>query len=456
MMRSGLRVATGLVALILLLVLACIALNWFDTALSSEAKALLAAPTNPYRPQQNLYVAFAGFDAPSRQSVIATGTARIAAYDRALDSMLRDPAANPRNKPDSARLLFQGDLSSWKPLSASIWTTVKGHRADITSLLAANQPLYQRYLDLHQLPGYFEAARPSYFMPPVYLPQPVRVLFLADVADRIQTGTLPQQQAALAQLSGDFRMWQRVLRGNGDLSSKMIAAAALQADLLLLADMIADPGADLGLLAGAQGAAMLQFDPADWKIGAVYGTEFRMRAAHFMALQPFEILTSTPRPWTALTTHFFKPNAAMNLSAAQLLQLAVLADADPAGFSQSRAAYHDWLERHERVFSPAMVYDPVGKILVARAAASWDDFPLRVYDVAALQRLVALSFQLRMQGIGRSEVASFLAQHPQCSLQPVDGRRFSWNPATGELAVKTEATHPRGQRFSVIYGLDGA
>jgi hypothetical protein len=450
MMSSGLRVATGLVALVLLMVLGCFALNLFDTPLSGEAKALLAAPANPYRPQQNLYVAFAGFDAPSRQSVIDTGTARIEAYDHALDSMLRDPAAKPGNKSDSARLLFKGDLSSWRPLSSSIWTLAKSRRADMTALLAANQELYQRYLDLHQLPGYFEAARPSYYMPPVYLPQPVRVLFLADVADRIQMGTLPQQQAALAQLSRDFQMWQRVLKGNGDLSSKMIAAAALQADLLLLADMIADPATDLGLLAGDQGAAIFQFDPADWQIGAVFGTEFRMRATHFMALRPFEILTSTPRPWTALTTHFFKPNAAMNLSAAQMLQLAALADVDPARFSQSRAAYHDWLERHERVFSPAMMYDPVGKILVAKAAASWDDFPLRVYDVAALQRLVALALQLRVQRIGTTEVASFLTQHPQWSAHPVDGQRFGWNPASGELAVRTVATHPRGQRFGVI------
>jgi hypothetical protein len=445
------QIAIGLVALILLIALVAFALNSFDAPLSTEAKALLAAPMNPYRPQQNLYVAFAGFDASSQQSVIDTGTARIEAYDRALDSILRDPSAAVSSNPaDSAKLIFKGDLSSWKPLSSSIWTSVRSHRTDIADLLAANQQLYQRYLALHQLPGYFAAARPSYFMPPVYLPQPVHVLFLANVADRIQTGTLQQQQAALAELSQDLRMWKRVLRGNGDLSSKMIAAASLQADLLLLADMIADPNADMTPLEGAQGAAIFQFDPADWKIGEVFGTEFRMRAAHFMTLRPFEILAPAQRPWTAFTTHFFKVNAALNLSAAQMLQLAALANSEPAEFSRTRATYHDWLEHNEKLVSPTIVYDPVGKILVATAAATWDDFPLRVYDVAALQRLVYLALQLRIQGIDRSEVASFLTQHPQWSTHPVDGQRFGWNPVSGELAVKTVAAHPRGQRFSVI------
>jgi hypothetical protein len=444
------RIVIGLLVLLLLIALVSFALNSFDTPLSSEAKTLLAAPPNPYRPQQNLYVAFAGFDAPSQQSIIDTGTARIDAYNRALDSILLDPAAIPSNKSDSTRLLFKGDLSSWKPLSSSIWTSAKSHRADIADLLAANQQLYQRYLSLHQLPGYFEAARPSYFMPPVYLPQPVRVLFLADIANRIQTGTVQQQRAALAELSQDLRMWKSVLKGNGDLASKMIAAASLQADLLLLADMIADPDVDLGPLEGDLGAAISQFAPPDWRIGAVFGTEFRMRAAHFTALRPFEILASGQRPWNAFTAHFFKVNAAMNLSAAQMLQLAALANADPAGFSRTRAAYHDWLKRHERLFSPTILYDPIGKILVG-TATTWEDFPLRVYDVAALQKLVGLAFQLRVQHIATSEVASFLTQHPEWSTHPVDGQRFGWNPASGELAVNTVATHPRGQRFSVIY-----
>jgi hypothetical protein len=456
----------GILAFALLIGLVSLALNSFDVPLSAEAKTLLATPASPYRPDDNLYVAFAGFDASSKGSIVDTGTARIEAYNAALDSILLNPAAAISiRQPASTKLAFKGDLASWKPLSSSIWTAVKSHRADIAGLLASNQELYQRYRSLHQLHGYWETARPSYFMPSVYLPQSVRILFLADIANRIQTGTLQQKRDALTELSQDLRLWKFVLKGNGDLSSKMIASASLQADLLLLGDMIADADPELALLDAEQAAAISQFEPADWKIGNVFGAEFRMRAAHFMASRPFEIMPSAnaaapeTRSWPgrlwqrlrrAFTAHFFKVNAAMNESAAQMLQLAALANSDPARFSQARVAYRQWLDQNEMLVSPAVLYDPIGKILVGTAALNWDDFPLRVYDVAALQRLVFLAYQLRAQRISPVDVASFLSQHPEWSAHPVDDRRFVWNSATGELAVTTVVAHPCGQRFSTM------
>ncbi len=456
----------GVATFVLLILLVCFALNSSDVPLEAEAKTLLAAPPNPYQSGDNIYVALVGFDGPSQQSVIETGKTRIEAYNQALDSMLLDPAALASSqKSDSRQLTFNGNLTSWQPLTSSIWTVAKNHRADIANLVASNQEFYRRYLALHELHGYYETARPSYLMPSAYVPQPVRALFLADVANRIQAGALQERRAALDDLLQDVRMWQLVLKGNGDLASKMVAVASLHADFLLLADMIADPSSDPALLEGHQGAAISQFDLADWKIGSVFGAEFRMRASHFMALQPFEIIPSAAtlvsdthvrsstwwgRLWNAFTLHFFKVNATMNLSAAQMMQLAALADSDPARFSRTREAYRDWLERNETLFSPTIVYNPIGKILVGTAAATWEDFPMRVLDVAAFQRLVCLAFQLRVQRIRTTDVASFLTQHPEWSTHPIDAKPFRWNPATGELAVNTVARHPQGQRFSVI------
>ena len=48
-------------------------------------------------------------------------------------------------------------------------------------------------------------------------------------------------RAALADLQRDLMFWKTVLKGNGALVSKMLTAAQLHADMLLLADMIADP-----------------------------------------------------------------------------------------------------------------------------------------------------------------------------------------------------------------------
>jgi hypothetical protein len=45
--------------------------------LSPRATALLKEPHNPYRPEENLYVALVGFDAPAGESVVTYGQARI-------------------------------------------------------------------------------------------------------------------------------------------------------------------------------------------------------------------------------------------------------------------------------------------------------------------------------------------------------------------------------------------
>ena len=77
-------------------------------------------------------------------------------------------------------------------------------------------------------------------------------------------------------------------------------------------------------------------------------------------------------------------------------------------------------------------------------------FLVNSFDVAAYQRLVYLVFQLKRQHIATADVAAFLKAHPGWSTHPVDGKPFSWNPETGELAMNTLGEHPPGQRFSVI------
>jgi hypothetical protein len=45
--------------------------------LSPQAKALLRPPPNPYKPEDNIYIAIAGFDAPPGESVTAAGVAKV-------------------------------------------------------------------------------------------------------------------------------------------------------------------------------------------------------------------------------------------------------------------------------------------------------------------------------------------------------------------------------------------
>ena len=286
-------------------------------------------------------------------------------------------------------------------------------------------------------------------------PQPVRALFLCDVANRIQTGTRQQQREALTDLEGDLQTWRTVLKGDGTLIGKMLAAAYLHGDLILLADLIEDATSDLGSLEGVLGPILVPFDPKDYRIGKAFPAEFRGTATLYKTLTVADTAAGSPssswrdRTWNAIQLHFFKLNATENMSAAHAAQWAALADSEPSEFYRNRDVTRDWLKNHEPHLSLGSLYNPIGKILVAFAIPQFDSYPLRVYDVAAYQRLVYLLFQVKYQHIATADVAAFLLAHPEWSTYPVDGKPFRWNPETSELAVNTLGEHPTGQRFSV-------
>ena len=96
-------------------------------------------------------------------------------------------------------------------------------------------------------------------------------------------------------------------------------------------------------------------------------------------------------------------------------------------------------------------YNPIGTALatVLAPAPAYDNYCLRAWDAAALQRLVRAGYEIRRLRLGAAEVPAFLAGHPQWSTHPIDGRPFLWDAASGELRVQTLAQHPAGRRFSI-------
>jgi len=458
--RFSLRVVGGLALVVLAILLASFTVNLHDEPLNTEAKALLAPPENPYGPDENIYISMAGFDAPAAQSIVTAGEARIRAYNQALDWNLAHPTdlAAKATKTDPDKLKFSGAGNLCKSPPSSVWAETKKYRLDIVALLSTNQELFQRYLGLHRLRGYHETARPSYLAPFYLVPPPVRCLFLLDIANRIQTGSLEHKRAAIEDLSQDLRMWKLMMQGDGALISKMIAAASLHRDLMVLAEAVSDPDTDTMPFEGEQGAVLMPFPTMDWNIGNAFGAEFRAMvplygqmtsAAWAMSGTDEARVTWWQRLWLAYQMQFFKYNATENLSARQMVQLTKLAVSDPQRFSVAREEYRAWLKDYEGLYSPRTLFNPVGKILVSIAAPAYEEYLTRAYDVAAFQRLVYLAYQIRRQRIELREIPTFLKQHPEWSTHPVNGTSFRWNPQSQELIVDPVGPNPVGRRFSV-------
>lgn len=452
---------TGSLVLIALLLFAVVfAINWRDEPLTPQARALLAPPPNPLKPDDNIYLAMAGFTAPSGTSVIAAGQTRIEHYNERLDAVLHDPSAQTIDSltlKDPRALGFQGQAEFVQPLSGSLWEEVPPHREQIEALAVQNGELYQRYLALHRLPGYFETARPSYLAPAIFVPTEVRYLFLEVTVLRLRGGNAREQRAALDDLIADVGLWRRVLTGQGLLISKMLALAYLESDYLVLADMIADPhsavpsGPD-----DADNAAPL-FAIRDFDLGSAFAAEFRVQASLLEQTQYLYAIGWNPDPARAaaprgltdrlgseISGHFFKLNATVNLFAQQAGRLMSVTPGPEVAAADKKLA-----DSSLSAWSLLGAYNPIGKLLAGIAAPGGVTYPLRAWDAAALQRLVRAGYEIRRQRIAPADIPAFLGRHPEWSTHPGDGRPFVWLPESTEIHVQTIGEQPRGRRFFI-------
>jgi hypothetical protein len=455
-------VAGSLLLLALLLFAVAFLINWRDEPLTAQTLALLQLPApDSSRPEDNIYVALQGFDAPPGQSVTAVGQARIERYNQSMDALLHDPtpaklaALQAR---DPQRLDFKGDVTFLQPLVGSVWSTAPRHQPQIEQLLADNSELYQRYLALIALRTYRETARPSDQAPFAMTPTQVRKLFLAAIALHVRSGFAHERALALADLESDVQLWRAVLTADGELLWKMLSVANLESDYLLLADLIADGQVVLPPQETADTLVPL-FDLREWDIGTAFPAEFRIICSFLRRSDLSATAFSRARPgrgdlhgWLSgaenrVSGHFLKLSATENLLARQTTRQ-MLAAADPAKFYAARATA-GWLPDNQSVWTLPFSYNPIGKILVAVATPMYDSYPPRAWDGAALQRLVRAGYEIRRQRIAPDAIPAFLRQHPDWSTHPASGHPFLWDAASGELRVPILAQEPPGRRFSI-------
>ncbi|HEX5460896.1 MAG TPA: hypothetical protein VFX20_13085 [Steroidobacteraceae bacterium] len=446
--RVAAKIAGATAGLVLVLLLVWIGINLFDQPLSASARAILATPPDPYPAADNVYVALVGFDAPAGQSIVTVGQERIDEHNRALARSLEEGhrgwVIGP--PPRARKLEFKGQVDTGSLLISSMWGGATDQRAQISALIDANRELYQRYLSLRGMHGYFVSAGPADSAAGFLAATSLHSLFLASTANGIQAGTPAQRQAAMSDLGQDMHLWETVLDGTGGMLAKVVAAQALHADLLLAGEMVTDPTCDLTFLRGRGDSLLAPFSLQDWKIGNAYEVEMRWEMPAMAAFSRGASHAPWPqRAGTWLGRRFFKLHATENLEAQRTQRLRALADDDPTTYVARRKEYDTWVRDN---VSSGGFYNPVGKILLALSTIN-ESFPAQVYDVAAFQRLVYLAYQMRVNRVPLADVAKFMAQHPQWSTHPIGGTPFRWDPASARLAISPAGHEPPGRIFAL-------
>ena len=361
--------------------------------------------------------------------------------------------------PKSAQLTVTTDLSQWSMLTSSIWERSRASHLEIAVWTSANRVLLDRYYALTASKGYEEEALRSSIELVYTVPQSLRALYLASIAQTVQFGTSKEQLAAIKTLAADVALWQRMLQGEGTLVSKMIATAYLHADFIFLADMIEDRTVPLAQIQDGAAGLLVPWRVDSWKIGKVFRTQYgEGRSAELTDSsedpQRFLYGLGIPPDWvqrrsTDFGRPFVKQNATRNLQARSLEPLIALADGDPASYSENARAYADWFDHLPSKTFPAILYNPIGKSLVFLGGPGFLDYPLRTYDVAAFQRLVVLAYQLRAQSVAPADVPGFMAAHPEWSTHLVNRMPFAWDAETEEIRVIPRAKSQPGRRFNI-------
>lgn len=438
-MKSALRilkkVALWTLAVAVVLVVAVLAINSRDERLSPQAVRLLKAPPDLYRPRDNLFFLLWGLDAPAGTSAVAAGQAKVRTYEARFRKGF-GAFGDAVDKPVPGTLVFKGKMpGGWRSMD-TIWREATDHKAWIHRMLAANRVLYRRYRALHHATGYYDTETPSGFALPPYPPMGLRQLFLADFALRMQSGSVAQQAAALADLEDDLKVWETVFRGYGSQVAEDLAVDYLRQDLLLIGDMIADPELVLSTHRAAVKHLVALFPISEWRKGSTLSYDYREGADGRAMLDSGPSQKALKESlWTRVEyALLFKRHATDNFWANITVRLSSIVNGPPRAFEKSWSGY---AKEVDCVVTPRIscLYNPLPKRYVTSTLEFEEQDVLKAYDVAALQRMVKLAYEIRVRRVAPGDVPTFMQRHPQWSTHPVDGKSFVFNPVKRQLAL---------------------
>jgi hypothetical protein len=347
---------------LLVLVGLCVALaviNAFDEELSPEAAAYLAPEKTAVPDARNAYLALLGIDA-------RPGTPPHQAGRKRLDAMAAAFAADP----------LVGDVPSLSgeknPLAASgAYAGCKGTSSCLRDVagddgarafVETNGLLLKRYRELLDYPEFSDAVPPSAFGTfPLYPPllMQARQLFHADIARRVLQSAASAEKA-FADLARQIEFDRRNLAAAGHSLSKLVFAAHLRDDYLLLSEALQAAPAEG---ANAARAVLRPVTEREKSLAKVLRSEGRQSAETLRRLRQAMLRFRNPyadiaaeNPQMEVRSPFPSHSKAANFLLAWLYQ--------------PNAAINEWFRMHQAVV--ALAAEPVtGRMEAARGEDKW-------------------------------------------------------------------------------------
>jgi hypothetical protein len=397
--------------------LAFVAINLLDEDLDPQAAAYGKPRAAKVPDAENGYYAMLAMD--------ASDGADGAAYAKAwLDEARAAARDGRRPKPPAREQAKRPELC--EPRESSCLTAFRGKGGQAAQEL---EPFREDLARYETLLGFkqFEEVLDYPFGPdseiPRYAPMArTQRAYLLRVTLDIEAGRVEEGVAALERELA----WQRLLLAESRmLISKMVAAAGYWRDLSFIANLLETRSAELARFLPRLRTMLAPIDARALSLAQAVETEFGFAVASYSQISKDREGGWDAESWYLGGPLLYKPNATTNhlyryYTALNGSVFGAPAHRVAAEWDAFSAAWHDF--RWWR-----SIYNPVGKILLSVSMPAWNDYPLRLHDLDALSRLVALRVELLASAVMPERVAETVASSDRRFHDPYTGKPMRWD-----------------------------
>jgi hypothetical protein len=446
--------AIGWIVVVLLLAFgALVGVNAIDEDLSPQSLKLLEKAANPFKDEDNAYFAIWGMTAAEGRDTHATGRQAVAAItQRASGSAAAVPADAYSKELGKLKASPEvGELCDW--VKQDCYPKLSAASDQAEALAAANKVLLERYAALGGYKGYYDTAPPGFATPfPPF--QEVSGMATLDLLLAVAEAKRGDVAAAATRISSASSTARSVLGSPTPLVAKMVFANVLHRHAVVLAGVSAEHAEFAAVGREALAKALAPLSAAERSIAPSLGYEFA--ATHRL----FRDTAAEADPWHLfgepaslplwVMRRFIQPNATTNLVAGLASEKQRLAVLQADAFVAQRAAFRQQETAYKSSLEGFALRNLIGRQLAGLTGTDELEYALRLHDLDAHLRLVALALDIRARRLEPDAIAALVAAATPPAVDPYSGKPFLWDAGKRELSTPAQAKnqrYARGGRF---------
>ncbi|MCC6658684.1 MAG: hypothetical protein IT512_10910 [Rhodocyclaceae bacterium] len=423
------------------LYLVVLAINIPDEDLLPEAKKVLESRGFTVKEEDNAYFAIAGFNAPKGEDPHAFGRKLVAMWEAGDKKPKKERNFAEKEKAlhggEARSVKFPDDLRTYcNWAEGPCLARLAQSRDSVARFVSENPDWLERYRDLLNRPAFEEYL-------PVHADTPLPPYYEVSVLSRVRKSQCAvlvgdgRTGECLALLAEDVRLARRMLAGARTVFGKLSATTLLRDNYRLLGEIVAAQPEAARRQAGLIGEMLAPLTPQEKDMTAPMNAEFLylpgilsdLRGGNFAA---YAFSVYNPRFIEELVAipllPLLNPNASINTEYRRWVMRAEHARLPAEKFLSGQSAQ----EKQEAAllpaaYSPAWLYNPLGKMFIAAHLPSARDFVLRLHDLDGRQRLLRLQWKIVEQKVPADKVGDFIAAAGAEYHDPYTNKPMAWD-----------------------------